>query len=112
MVDNCSDNYHVPTSHLSSARVQSRWLGRPRLSHEDQFASPNKHAFVNGHSITFRDADDNAPRYMHGVSSETMHLFQEYHAATMPEVQTSRWKLCQPTPSSRNATSAAAMCTR
>jgi hypothetical protein len=43
MVDNCSDNYHVPTSHLSSARVQTRYLGRPRLSHEDQFASPNKH---------------------------------------------------------------------
>jgi phenylpropionate dioxygenase-like ring-hydroxylating dioxygenase large terminal subunit len=53
MVDNCSDNYHVPTSHLSSARVQSRYLGRPRLSHEDQFASPNRHAFVNGHRSPF-----------------------------------------------------------
>ena len=42
MVDHCSDNYHVPTSHLSSARVQTRYLGRPRLSHEDQFASPNR----------------------------------------------------------------------
>jgi phenylpropionate dioxygenase-like ring-hydroxylating dioxygenase large terminal subunit len=41
MVDNCSDNYHVPTSHLSSAMVQSRFLGRPRLSHKDQFESPN-----------------------------------------------------------------------
>jgi phenylpropionate dioxygenase-like ring-hydroxylating dioxygenase large terminal subunit len=48
LVDNCSDNYHVPTSHLSSARVQTRWLGRPPLSHADQFASPNKHAFVKG----------------------------------------------------------------
>jgi ethylbenzene dioxygenase subunit alpha len=87
LVDNCSDNYHVPTSHLSSARVQTRWLGRPTLSHEDQFASPNRHAFVNGHSVTFRDADDGAPRYQHGVSNETMHLFQEYHAATLPEVE-------------------------
>jgi phenylpropionate dioxygenase-like ring-hydroxylating dioxygenase large terminal subunit len=52
LVDNCSDNYHVPTSHLSSARVQTRHLGRPPLSHEDQFASPNRHAFVNGHSLT------------------------------------------------------------
>src|SRR5437660_2245973 len=34
LVDNCSDNYHVPTSHLSSARVQTRRLGRPPLSHE------------------------------------------------------------------------------
>ena len=84
MVDNCSDNYHVPTSHLSSARVQTRYLGRPRLSHEDQFASPNKHAFVNGHGVTFRDADDSTPRYVHGVSSETLRLFQEYHDSTMP----------------------------
>ena len=29
LVDNCSDNYHVPTSHLSSARVQTRYLGPP-----------------------------------------------------------------------------------
>jgi hypothetical protein len=87
LVDNCSDNYHVPTSHLSSARIQTRYLGRPRLSHEDQFASPNRHAFVNGHGITFRDADDNTPRFVHGMSSETMRLFQEYHEATMPEVE-------------------------
>jgi phenylpropionate dioxygenase-like ring-hydroxylating dioxygenase large terminal subunit len=87
LVDNCSDNYHVPTSHLSSARVQTRFLGRPRLSHEDQFASPNRHAFVNGHSITFRDADDNAPRYVHGMLSETMRLFQDHHDQTMPEVE-------------------------
>ena len=40
LVDNCSDNYHVPTSHLSSARVQTRFIGRPPLSHEDQFQAP------------------------------------------------------------------------
>src|SRR5919198_1447302 len=87
LVDNCSDNYHVPTSHPSSAQVQSRYIGRPRLSHEDQFASPNQHAFVNGHSITFRDADDNTPRYVHGMSKDNLRLFQAYHEATMPEVE-------------------------
>jgi phenylpropionate dioxygenase-like ring-hydroxylating dioxygenase large terminal subunit len=87
LVDNCSDNYHVPTSHLSSALVQMRWLGRPRLSHEDQFASPHRHAFVNGHSLTFRDADDGMPRYVHGISKETARLFEEYHRATLPEVE-------------------------
>jgi phenylpropionate dioxygenase-like ring-hydroxylating dioxygenase large terminal subunit len=87
MVDNCSDNYHVPTSHLSSASVQSRYLGRPRLSHEDQFSSPNKHVFVNGHALTFRDADDNQPRYMHGVSDRIMQMFRDYHEAKMPEVE-------------------------
>ena len=83
LVDNCSDNYHVPTSHLSSAMVQSRYLGRPRLSHKDQFESPNKHVFVNGHSLTFRDADDSTPRYVHGMSRDTFQLFQEYYDATI-----------------------------
>ena len=32
LVDNCSDNYHVPTSHLSSLLVQSRYLERIRIS--------------------------------------------------------------------------------
>jgi phenylpropionate dioxygenase-like ring-hydroxylating dioxygenase large terminal subunit len=87
LVDNCSDNYHVPTSHLSSARVQTRWLGRPPLSHEDQFRSPSKHVFVNGHAITFRETEDDAPRYVHGMSQETMRLFQEYHDATLAEAE-------------------------
>ncbi len=87
LVDNCSDNYHVPTSHLSSLLVQSRYLGRPRLSHEEQFQSPNKHVFVNGHSLTFREVDDNTPRYVHGVSRDTFHIFQEHYNATLPEVE-------------------------
>src|SRR5262245_10943277 len=87
MVDNCSDNYHVPTTHLASAMVQSRFLGRPRLSHKDQFESPNKHVFVNGHSLTFREAADDTPRYVHGISRETLPLFQAYHDATLPEVE-------------------------
>jgi len=87
MVDNCSDNYHVPTSHISSAGVQSKYLGRPRLSHKDQFESPNRHVFVNGHSLTFREVSDDTPRYVHGVSTETAPLFQAYHEATLPEVE-------------------------
>src|SRR5262245_52128598 len=87
LVDNCSDNYHVPTTHLSSARVQSHVLGRPPLSHADQFKSPNKHVFVNGHSLTFREASDDTPRYVHGMSRDNMHIFQEYHRATLPEVE-------------------------
>jgi phenylpropionate dioxygenase-like ring-hydroxylating dioxygenase large terminal subunit len=86
-VDNCSDNYHVPTSHRSSAHVQARYLGRPRVSHAQQFASPNKHVFVNGHSLTFREVDDNTPRYVHGMSKDTFQSFQEYHQATLPEVE-------------------------
>jgi phenylpropionate dioxygenase-like ring-hydroxylating dioxygenase large terminal subunit len=87
LVDNCSDNYHVPTSHLSSARVQTRWLGRPPLSHDAQFASPARHAFVNGHSVTFREAPDDTPRFVHGMSSANFRLFQEYHLATLAEAE-------------------------
>ena len=87
VVDNSSDNYHVPTTHLASARVQSQHLGRPPLSHKDQFESPNRHVFVNGHALTFREAPDDTPRYVHGMSKDNAHLFQAYHEATLPEVE-------------------------
>ena len=84
MVDNCSDNYHVPTTpSLQRHASRRRYLGRPRLSHKDQFESPNKHVFVNGHSLTFREASDDTPRYVHGMSKDTFPLFQEYHDATL-----------------------------
>jgi phenylpropionate dioxygenase-like ring-hydroxylating dioxygenase large terminal subunit len=87
LVDNCSDNYHVPTTHLGSARVQSRLLGRPTISHAEQFNSPNRHVFVNGHSLTFREVSDDTPRYVHGMSRETFGIFQDYHRATLPEAE-------------------------
>ncbi len=87
LVDNCSDNYHVPTTHLGSAMVQTQFLGRPKLSHADQFVSPNKHVFVNGHSITFREAVDGKPRYVHGMSRDNLDRFQAYHDSTLPEVE-------------------------
>jgi hypothetical protein len=67
--------------------VQTRFLGRPALSHAEQFASPHRHVFVNGHSLTFREVSDDTPRYVHGMSRETVHLFQEYHRATLPEAE-------------------------
>ena len=87
-VDNCSDNYHVPTTHLSSILVQARHLGVPRLTHEQQFQSPNKHLFINGHSITIRmlEKEDQA-RQFHGVTAENRHLFEEYYRATLPEAE-------------------------
>ena len=70
-VDNCSDNYHVPTTHLSTIIVQGRHRGIPRLTHEQQFQSENKHLFVNGHSLTMRflERADQA-RQTHGVTAE------------------------------------------
>jgi phenylpropionate dioxygenase-like ring-hydroxylating dioxygenase large terminal subunit len=87
-VDNCSDNYHVPTTHYASMLVQSRHLGRPRLSHKQQFQSPHKHLFVNGHALTVRilERDDDA-RQVHGVSQETRSLFEAYYRDTLPEAE-------------------------
>lgn len=87
-VDNCSDNYHVPTSHRSSMVVQSRYLGRPRLSHKQQFQSSHKHLFINGHALTVRilEREDEA-RQFHGVSQENRHLFEAYYRDTLSEAE-------------------------
>ncbi|MEE8466628.1 MAG: Rieske 2Fe-2S domain-containing protein [Dehalococcoidia bacterium] len=87
-VDNCSDNYHVPTTHLSTILVQGRHFGIPRLTHEQQFESPNKHLFINGHSMTVRylERPDQA-RSSHGVTQENRALFEEYYRDTLPEAE-------------------------
>ena len=85
-VDNCSDNYHVPTTHLSTIIVQGRHRGIPRLTHEQQFQSENKHLFVNGHSLTMRflERPDQA-RQNHGVTAENREAFEEYYRQTLAE---------------------------
>ncbi len=87
-VDNCSDNYHVPTSHRASMMVQARHFGRPRLTHQQQFESPNKHLFINGHSLTVRpiEREDDA-RQFHGLSNENRALFEAYYRDTLPEAE-------------------------
>ena len=87
-VDNCSDNYHVPTTHLSTILVQGRHFGLPRLTHEQQFQSPNKHLFINGHSLTMRflERPDQA-RQTHGVTEQNRALFDEYYRDTLPEAE-------------------------
>ena len=87
-VDNCSDNYHVPTTHLSSIIVAGRHLGVPRTTHEQQFQSENKHMFVNGHSLTMRflERPDQA-RQAHGVTAENRELFEDYYRSTLAEAE-------------------------
>ena len=87
-VDNCSDNYHVPTTHLSTIIVQGRHLGIPRLTHEQQFSSTNKHMFVNGHSLTMRflERDDQA-RQTHGINPSNREMFEEYYRGTLDEAE-------------------------
>jgi phenylpropionate dioxygenase-like ring-hydroxylating dioxygenase large terminal subunit len=87
-VDNCSDNYHVPTSHHASMVAQARHLGRPLLTHKYQFEAPHKHLFINGHSLTTRvlEREDDA-RQVHGVSTENRPLFEAYYRNTLDEAE-------------------------
>ena len=87
-VDNCSDNYHVPTTHLSGIIVANRHMGVPRLTHEQQFQSPNRHLFVNGHSLTMRflERPDQA-RQTHGITAENRELFEDYYRSTLEEAE-------------------------
>ena len=75
-VDNCSDNYHVPVSHLSSIMADEKSYGIPRRTAETQFNAENrKHMFVNGHSLTMGEVEEDQPRYGHGVVEENRHHF-------------------------------------
>ncbi|MGE0057846.1 MAG: SRPBCC family protein [Dehalococcoidia bacterium] len=88
-VDNCSDNYHVPISHFSSASVKAKILGQPMNSMQQQLAieNPNHHAFVNGHSLTFRVLDKDQPRMSHGYTRKNADEFARWNAESMPEVE-------------------------
>lgn len=86
-VDNCSDNYHVPLSHGSSAHLETLYLGRPRTTHDLQFKSPSKHVFVNGHALTFRMSQPGEVRRAHGVTKYNLHLFEEYYKDTQAEAE-------------------------
>ena len=63
-VDNCSDNYHLPVTHLSNSLVQARFGRgvRQPLGHKALFASSRKHLFVNGHSLTLGVHDEGDPQ--------------------------------------------------
>ena len=88
VADNCSDNFHVPTTHVSGILVQNRHMGRPRLTHEQQFQSPNKHIFVNGHSMTTRIlAKEDEARQVHGLSQDNRALFEDYYRDTLSEAE-------------------------
>ena len=93
-VDNSSDNYHVPTTHLSGIIVANRHMGAPRLTHEQQFQSANRHFFVNGHSLTMRFLErPDQVRQTHGMNAENRELFEDYYRNTLGEAQRRLGKL-------------------
>ena len=89
-VDNASDNYHVPVTHIASEIVRYQF-GRPRnaaLGHKALFALPAKHLFVNGHSLTFRlhEAVGRAQRMaILGRTEANDPIFQKFQQETVAE---------------------------
>ncbi len=86
-VDNCSDNYHVPLTHASAARVKHRFWGRPLVTMEQQFVSDARHMSVNGHSLTIRSPGSTGLDIVAGVNQDNREMFEAYLEETMPEVE-------------------------
>ncbi len=88
-VDNCSDNYHVPVSHLSSMIAQQKVQGKGRVTQEMQLETDMfRHMFVNGHALTAQILDDEAsPRYFHGVTAENREHFRQWQGGALDEVE-------------------------
>ncbi|MBM3940477.1 MAG: hypothetical protein FJ318_06245 [SAR202 cluster bacterium] len=87
-VDNCSDNYHVPVSHASSARVQVKFRGRAvgtPSTHAAAFAAPHRHVFVNGHKIMARIRQDGDPLWYVGMDADAFKVYKEWYLETLPE---------------------------
>ena len=86
-VDNSSDNYHVPITHASAARVKAKFLGRELTTMEQQFESTARHMSVNGHSITIRAPESTGLEILAGVDQENKELFRAYMEESLPEVE-------------------------
>ena len=92
-VDNCSDNYHVPVTHLSTSLARNRFghiAAGPLSSHKALFASSSKHVFVNGHSVTFRVHDESEEfpvRFGQRRTQKNNAAYREFYEATIAEVE-------------------------
>ena len=90
-VDNCSDNYHVPVTHLSSMLAQEKVQGRGRVTQERQLSNSNfNHMFVNGHALTTQelgDEDEDSPRYFHGVTQDNVQQFRDWQREALEHVE-------------------------
>lgn len=88
-VDNCSDNYHVAISHFSSASVKAKILGQPMNTMQQLLTidNPNHHAFVNGHSLTFRVMDTHQVRAGHGYTRENAKYYEQWGTESIAEAE-------------------------
>jgi hypothetical protein len=88
-VDNCSDNYHVPITHFSSAAAQEKVFGNKFPSMAQQLMlddNPNHHVSVNGHALTFSVVEDGQP-FAHGRTAENQKDFDRWWAEGMADAE-------------------------
>ncbi len=59
-VDNCSDNYHLPFTHMSQSLARHKITGAPIRDLPQLLKHPNEnhHVLVNGHGLTFNVLDE------------------------------------------------------
>ena len=88
-VDNCSDNYHGQTSHISVglARRAVTGQGGPPARAQPFSDNTGKHLSVNGHSMTLRMLHEGVTRPFRGRTPENAGIYVDFHEQTMPEVE-------------------------
>ncbi len=90
-VDNCSDNYHGPISHMSATLARNQISGEPiRTMPMLLNNSQNHHVFVNGHSVTFQVSDAPDPnlfRNIRGANKVHQDELDAWRKSKEPEVE-------------------------
>ena len=86
-VDNSSDHYHQPVTHASANIIREKFYGAQRRRPGGLFETPNpqRHAFVNGHSIIYSVTEGPRISYGKGMTKNNAHLFAAYHEVALAE---------------------------
>ena len=92
-VDNCSDNYHLPVTHLATSLAMGQFGRRSQTAfstHKALFGSTSKHLHVNGHGLTLRIYEEGQqvqPRFGNGRTPKNNHVFQQFYESIQPELE-------------------------
>ena len=79
-VDNCSDFYHVPSTHQATMLAQQKVQGGSFPSALKSLLSLDGHqTHVNGHSINYWVQGEDDVRFAHGMTSRNVHIFEKYY---------------------------------
>ena len=94
-VDNCSDNYHLPFTHMSQSLARHEITGSPirTLPQLLKDPNPNHHVLVNGHGLTFNVVEEGEDLPLRGqidprrLGPTGQNLAFEFQKSKEPEVE-------------------------